>query len=98
MKNTEIKQCPKCKLEYKRPSAISRLDNKTKICELCGLAESIAIFKMTAEGKPVELSIVKETKLEKEIKKELKAKGPAYYNLEDGKKVELEPIENIDKI
>ena len=97
MKN-EIKKCPKCKLEYKRPSAISRLDNKTEICELCATAESMAIFKMATENKKIELSIVKETKLEKEIKKELKEKGPAYYILEDGTKIELEPIENIEKI
>lgn len=25
-----MKKCPKCKLEYKRPSAISRLDNKQR--------------------------------------------------------------------
>ena len=93
-----MKKCPKCKLEYKKPSAISRLDNKTEICELCATAESMAIFKMAVDNKPVELSIVKETKLEKEMKKELKARGPAYYILEDGTKIELEPIENIDKI
>ena len=97
MKNN-LKRCPKCKLEYKRPSAISRLDNKTEICELCATAESMAIFKMATENKKIELSIVKETKLEKEIKKELKEKGPAYYILEDGTKIELEPIENIEKI
>ena len=92
------RKCPKCKLEYKRPPSISRLDNKTEICELCGTAESMAIFKMAMEKKPVELSIVKVTKLEKEIKKELKERGPAYYILADGTKVELGPIENIDKI
>ena len=37
----DLKKCPKCKMSYKRPSAISRLDNKTEICELCSLAESI---------------------------------------------------------
>lgn len=88
-------------MEYKRPSAISRLDSKTEICELCSLAESMAIFEMVTNGKPVELSITKETKLEKKIKKELKRqfekKGPAYYQFIDGTKVEAEPIENLDK-
>ena len=93
-----MKKCPKCKLEYERPSAISRLDNKTEICELCATAESMAIFKMATENKPVELSIVKETKLEREIKKELKERGQAYYIMKDGTRIQLEPLENIDKI
>ena len=93
-----MKKCPKCKLEYERPSAISRLDNKTEICELCATAESMAIFKMAVDNKPVELSIVKETKLEKEMKKELKKMGRAYYKFEDGTTKYLDPIENIDKI
>lgn len=88
-------------MEYKRPSAMSRLDNKTEICELCSLAESMAIFESSSKDKPVELSIVKETKLEKKIKRDLKKqieeKGPAYYQFEDGTKVEAEPIENLDK-
>ena len=92
------KKCPKCKLEYKRPPSISRLDNKTEICELCGTAEAMAIFKMATENKMVELSIVKETKIEKEMKKELKERGQAYYIMKDGTKIELEPLENIDKI
>jgi len=92
------RKCPKCKLEYKRPPSISRLDNKTEICELCGTAESMAIFKMAMENKMVELSIVKETKIEKEMKKELKERGQAYYIMKDGTKIELEPLENIDKI
>lgn len=93
-----MKKCPKCKLEYQRPSAISRLDNKTEICELCATAESMAIFKTATENKMVELSIVKETKLEKEMKKQLKEAGPAYYILKDGTRIDLDPIENIDKI
>ncbi len=97
----EYKICPKCKMEYRRPSAVARLDNKTKICELCSLAESMAIFQMTSKNKPVELSIVKETKLEKKIKRDLKKQleknGPAYYQFVDGTRVEAEPIENLDK-
>lgn len=88
-------------MEYKRPSAMSRLDSKTEICELCSLAESMAIFEMANKDKPVELSIVKETKLEKKIKRNLKKQleenGPAYYQFKDGTRVEAEPIENLDK-
>lgn len=93
----DLKKCPKCKMSYKRPSAISRLDNKTEICELCSLAESIAIYKMIENNQPVELSITKETKMEKKIKHSLKMQGPAYYKFKDGTKVEAEPIENIEK-
>lgn len=92
------RKCPKCKLEYKRPPSISRLDNKTEICELCGTAEAMALMKMAMENKMVELSIVKETKIEKEMKKELKERGQAYYIMKDGTRIELEPLENIDKI
>ena len=97
-----MKVCPKCKMEYQRSSARSRLDNKTEICELCSTAESIAIFKSVTENKMVELSITKETKLEKQIKQDLKKDldehGPMYYIFADGTKQEIEPIENLDKI
>lgn len=93
-----MKKCPKCKMEYERPSAISRLDNKTEICELCATAESMAIMKMAINNKPVELSIIKETKLEKEMKQQLKEMGTAHYILKDGTRIDLDPIENIDKI
>lgn len=96
-----LKKCPKCNMEYKRPSAMSRLDNKTEICELCSLAESMAIFEKTNKGEPVELSIVKETKTEKKIKRDLKKQfeenGPACFVATDGTKTELEPIENLEK-
>ena len=91
------RKCPKCKLEYKRPPSISRLDNKTEICELCGTAEAMALMKMAMNDKKVELSIVRETKLEKKIKKQLKEMS-TYYVMKDGTKIELEPLENIDKI
>ena len=94
MKN---RKCPKCKLEYKKPPSISRLDNKTEICELCGTAEAMALMKMAMNDKKVELSIVRETKLEKKIKQQLKEIS-TYYVMKDGTKIELEPLENIDKI
>ncbi len=36
-----LKVCPKCKLIYSEPSAISRRDNKTEICSQCGVKEAI---------------------------------------------------------
>lgn len=37
--------CPKCKQFYfNKSSAISRIDNKTEICPLCGYKEAIEIF------------------------------------------------------
>ena len=38
----EVKnKCPKCGREYSCPPAISRLDNHTAICPVCGIAEAI---------------------------------------------------------
>ena len=38
---TEFKICPKCGKNYKAPSAISRVDNKTPICPTCGTREAL---------------------------------------------------------
>lgn len=40
-----MKICPKCKKEYDKPSAISRDDNKTEICPVCGMKEVILAFR-----------------------------------------------------
>lgn len=37
----EFKICPKCGKNYKAPSAISRVDNKTPICPTCGTREAL---------------------------------------------------------
>lgn len=37
----ELKKCPKCGKNYKAPSAISRVDNKTPICPTCGTREAL---------------------------------------------------------
>ncbi len=37
--------CPKCNKEYKGYPALSRKDNKTKICSSCGFIESLEAFK-----------------------------------------------------
>lgn len=36
-----MKKCPICSKEYSAPSALSRTDNKTKICPRCGLIEAM---------------------------------------------------------
>lgn len=35
--------CPKCNKEFTTPPALSRVDNKTKICSLCGTKEALDI-------------------------------------------------------
>ena len=41
--------CPRCGKRYNEPPAISRKDNKTKICSLCGNEEAIIDFCMLHE-------------------------------------------------
>ena len=38
-----MNMCPKCKKYYDGYPALSRVDNKTKICSMCGIAEAMAI-------------------------------------------------------
>ncbi len=37
-------KCPKCGKEFKRLLALSRRDNKTKICDECGTLEALEDF------------------------------------------------------
>lgn len=43
-KNSEVKICPKCGKAYKGHPAISRVDNATQICPLCGTREALEGF------------------------------------------------------
>ncbi|MCD7824564.1 MAG: hypothetical protein LUH14_01130 [Clostridiaceae bacterium] len=36
-----MKACPKCGREYERLLALSRIDNKTMICDECGTMEAL---------------------------------------------------------
>ena len=46
--NREIKICPVCKKEYDDYPALSRRDNKTEICPLCGIKEALEDFYQSA--------------------------------------------------
>lgn len=37
----EMKICPKCGREFERLLALSRIDNKTMICDECGTLEAL---------------------------------------------------------
>lgn len=37
----EIRVCPICKTEYRGYPAISRRDNCTEICQICGMLEAL---------------------------------------------------------
>lgn len=36
-----MRKCPRCGREYERLLALSRVDNKTKICDWCGTMEAM---------------------------------------------------------
>ena len=39
-----MKICPRCKRNYKERSALSRIDNKTEICSICGTYEALEAY------------------------------------------------------
>lgn len=50
--------CPKCKKEIDRLLALSRIDNKTMICDECGTKEALDAAGLT-EGSSVREAILK---------------------------------------
>lgn len=40
-----LSKCPRCGRNYNTPPAISRIDNKTKICPACGVEEAMEDFR-----------------------------------------------------
>lgn len=64
-----IKKCPKCKQEYSAYPAISRADNKTEICSLCGITESLVNWLFPR----LELKTTCLNHIEKDIRIKLKA-------------------------
>lgn len=69
---SEIKLCPKCNETYECRSALSRIDNKTEICDVCAMAEAIIIANSVIENKPIELYNDELTKEEMLIRKDIK--------------------------
>lgn len=51
------RRCPKCEKEMERFPALSRIDNKTEICEMCGTEEAINDM-MGYEKKPIKYKTV----------------------------------------
>lgn len=49
--------CPRCGKEYSESPALSRVDNKTKICPLCGTKEALDAAGLT-EGSSVREAIL----------------------------------------
>lgn len=45
IKGGTLSKCPKCGGRYNARPAISRVDNKTKICPMCGQKEALEEFK-----------------------------------------------------
>lgn len=41
MRDTNLRICPRCGKQYRRPPAISRKDNSTPICPECGINEAL---------------------------------------------------------
>lgn len=52
-----METCPKCKGNFKRLLALSRVDNKTMICDECGTKEALDAIGLT-EGSSVREAIL----------------------------------------
>lgn len=66
-----MKKCPKCKKNYDEHPAISRVDNKTEICSMCGIAEAMAIANEIIEKRRIDLTVDSLTPEEEKIIKQL---------------------------
>lgn len=55
-----MRTCPKCGREYTAPPALSRDDNKTEICPMCGLKEALDAAPITEAQKADILATVEE--------------------------------------
>ena len=52
-----MRVCPKCGESYSEPPALSRVDNKTEICLLCGTKEALDSMGFT-EGSSMRVAII----------------------------------------
>lgn len=53
--------CPKCRNKVERLLALSRIDNKTMICDECGTKEALDAVGLT-EGSSIREAIIENTK------------------------------------
>lgn len=54
-----MRKCPVCKKNYCEPPAISRIDNHTKICPICGTKEALENLGMSDDAEQIILNTVK---------------------------------------
>ena len=66
-----MNMCPKCKKHYDGYPALSRVDNKTKICSMCGIAEAMAIANEIIEKRRINMTTNALTPEEEKIIKQL---------------------------
>lgn len=52
--------CPKCGRNYRAPSAISRVDNRTPICPECGIREALDSIGCNDEEQDHILGLIRE--------------------------------------
>ena len=55
---TNVRICPKCGKTYKGHPAISRVDNETPICPLCGTKEALESIGISKEEQEKIVSII----------------------------------------
>ena len=59
------KTCPKCGREYMCPPALSRMDNETEICPVCGVAEAIEpLSSLSEEARTQMLADIEKAEIE----------------------------------
>lgn len=55
-----MRTCPKCGREYTAPPALSRVDNKTNICPICGAQEALEAAPLSDKQKADVLAAIEE--------------------------------------
>ena len=69
MRNKENRKCPKCKDTYNKYPALSRVDNKTEICPLCGETEALTL--VTAGYRKIKMATNGLTEIERKIRESI---------------------------
>ena len=61
-RRNKVYKCPKCKKNFDRLLAVSRIDNKTMICDDCGVREALDAAGLP-EGSSVRKAIINARKI-----------------------------------